>query len=142
MLRLIRYTPKLLPVVAWAMVSAMDSRYANEFVVYNCKDGPADAKAVQDPEIVDLIAKGSVEAIKHSTDSFCRECQLALLDFTEEARAVPYKFHILHGDDDRIVQLSQSQAFAAAVPGTTLEIVPGAGQLLFYSHWRSVLAAV
>jgi pimeloyl-ACP methyl ester carboxylesterase/DNA-binding CsgD family transcriptional regulator len=142
MLRLIRYTPKLLPVVAWAMVSAMDSRYANEFVVYNCKDGPADAKAVQDQEIVDLIAKGSVEALRHGTDAFCRESQLALLDLTAEARAAPHKFHILHGDDDRIVQLAQSQAFANAVPGTTLQVVPGAGQLLFFSHWRSVLAAV
>lgn len=142
MLRLTRYTPHLLPVVAWAMVACMESSYASEFVVYNCKDGAADARAVEDSETVDFIAKGSVEALRHGLDGFCRECELALGDFTAEARTSEHKFVLLHGGDDRIVAPAQSLTFARDVPGTRVEIVEGAGQLLFYSHWRRVLDAV
>lgn len=141
-LRLTRYTPHLLPVVAWAMVACMESSYASEFVVYNCRDGAADARAAEDSETVDFIAKGSVEALRHGLDGFCRECELALSDFTAEARASAHKFVLLHGDDDRIVAPEQSLSFARDVPGTRVEIVEGAGQLLFYSHWRRVLDAV
>ena len=141
-LRLTRYAPQLLPVVAWAMVACMESSYATEFVVYNCKDGPADARAVTDQETVDFIARGSVEALRHGLDGFCRECELALRDFTAEARAAEHKFVLLHGAEDRIVEPAQSLRFARDVPGTRVELVDGAGQLLFYSHWRRVLDTV
>ncbi len=142
MLRLAKHLPQMLPVVAWAMVACMDSAYATEFVRYNCKDGEADAAAVQNQETVDLIAKGSVEALRNGLEAFSGECRLALVDFTDEARATPHKFLLIHGDDDRIIGLSQATTFADAVPGTELEIVPGAGQLLFYSHWQAVMHAV
>lgn len=142
MLRLAKHFPQMLPVVAWAMVACMDSGYATEFVRYNCKDGEADAAAVQNQETVDLIARGSVEALRNGLEAFGLECRLALTDFTDEARITPRKFLLIHGDDDRIIDLSQAKTFADAVPGTRLEIVPGAGQLLFYSHWQSVISAV
>lgn len=143
MLRMAKHVPQMLPVVAWAMVSVMDSAYAADFVAYNCKDGRADAAALQvNPEIADLISRGSVEALRNGLDGFCRECRISLLDFTEEARATPHKFHILHGREDVIVRPEHSLAFADAVPGTVVELVEGAGQLLFFSHWQYVIDAV
>lgn len=141
-MRLTKYTPQILPVVAWAMVAVMESSRASDFVVYNCKDGAADAKAVENQETVDLIARGSVEALRHGLDGFCGECELSMIDLTQEAKSVAHKFHFLHGADDRIVDPAQTLTFAREVPGTTVEIVEGAGQLLFFSHWSRMLDAV
>ena len=142
MLRLSRRLPQLVPVAAWAMVACMDSRFANEFVAHACKDGGADSSAVRNPETLDLIAHGCVDALRLHMDALYPELLIVQTDFTEEARGTPHKFRILHGDEDRIVPLSQSLTFAEEVPGTSIEIVSGAGQLLFYSHWQSVLAAI
>lgn len=140
--RLARHFPQVLPVVAWAMIACLESRNVNEFVRHGCKDGRADAKAVESQETIDLIAKGSIDALSRSVSAFCQECVVVQSDFTEEARNTPHKFHILHGDDDQIIPLAHSRAFAVDVPGTSLEIVEGAGQLLFYSHWKRMLGAV
>lgn len=141
-LRLTRDTPQLLPVVLWAMGACVESRYAREFVAYACRDGAADSHATENPEIVDLIARGSAEALRNSIDGMAKECEITITDFTAEARSIRHKFLILHGSDDLIVLPAHSQRFAADVPGTTVRLVPGAGQLLFYSHWQHVLDAV
>ncbi|MFM2280994.1 MAG: hypothetical protein RLZZ444_3225, partial [Pseudomonadota bacterium] len=140
--RLARHFPQVLPVVAWAMITCMESRQVNEFVRYNCRDGKSDAKAVESQETIDLIAKGSIYALHKSVASFSLECLIAQMDFVAEARACPHKFHILHGEDDQIIRLYKSQTFVDEVPGTTIEVVPDAGQLLFFSHWPRMLSAI
>lgn len=140
--RLAKHFPQVLPVVAWAMIACLESSYATEFVRHGCKDGPADARAAEDQETVDLIAQGSVEALRNSVAAFCLESLIVQMDFTDEARDARHKFHILHGADDHIIPLPHSRAFADAVPGTRLDVVEGAGQLLFFSHWRHMLDAV
>lgn len=143
MLRMARSLPQMLPVVAWAMVSVMETSYANDFVAYNCRDSEVDSLAIKkNPEIADLIAKGSVEALRNGLDALCRETRITLMDFSQEARATAHKFQILHGRDDVIVHPSQSLAFADLVPGTAIDLVSGAGQLLFFSHWQRVFEAI
>lgn len=140
--RLARHFPQVLPVVAWAMITCMESRQVNEFVRYNCRDGKSDAKAVESQETIDLIAKGSIYALHKSVASFSLECLIAQTDFVAEARACRHKFHILHGEDDQIIRLYKSQTFVDEVPGTTIETVPDAGQLLFFSHWPRLFSAL
>jgi pimeloyl-ACP methyl ester carboxylesterase/DNA-binding CsgD family transcriptional regulator len=141
-LRLTRHMPMMLPVVAWAMIACLETSYANQFVINGCKDGAADRKAVENQETIDFIAQGSVAALRETLEGFCRECAVSMLDLTAEARACALKFHIFHGADDVIVPLMQSRAFADEVPGTRLEVIHDAGQLLFYSHWPKVMDAV
>lgn len=140
--RLAKHFPQVLPVVAWSMIACLDSAYATEFVRHGCRDGRADSRAVENQEIVDLIAKGSVDALKRGVAGFCQECLIIQRSAVEEARRSPHKFHILHGDDDRIIPLAHSLAFVDDVPGSTMEIVKNAGQLLFFSHWRHVFDAI
>jgi pimeloyl-ACP methyl ester carboxylesterase/DNA-binding CsgD family transcriptional regulator len=140
--RLAKHFPQVLPVVIWSMLACLDSPYASEFVRHGCRDGRADSRAVEDQEIVDLITKGSVDALKRGVAGMCQECQVLQCNGVEEARRSPHKFHLLHGDDDRIIPVAHSLAFVDDVPGTTIDIVKGAGQLLFYSHWRHVFDAI
>ncbi|WP_187972760.1 alpha/beta hydrolase [Aquibium microcysteis] len=143
MLRMARNLPQMLPIVSWAMVSVMETAFARDFVVYNCRDSEADVLAMRrNPEIADLIARTSVEALRNGVEAFSRETCITLLDFSQEARSTAHRFQILHGRDDAIVHPSQSLAFADVVPGTTVELVDGAGQLLFLSHWQEVFDAI
>lgn len=142
MLRLVKRAPQLIPVVAWAMRAVMESNRANDFVRYNCEDGAADSRAVEHQETVDLIARGSVDAIRPGFDGLIAAMELVMRDFTEKARTTPHKFHIIHGADDKIIDPAHTLTFARDVPGTTVEMVEGAGQLLFYSHWERVLDAI
>jgi len=67
---------------------------------------------------------------------------LTVTDFSQEANRLAHEFNILHGDDDKVIDIAQSRAFADLVPGTELEIVKGGGHLLIYSHWERVLQAI
>lgn len=49
---------------------------------------------------------------------------------------------ILHGDHDRVVPPASAERLAAAIPASTLRLVPGAGHLLPHDHPRAVAAAV
>jgi pimeloyl-ACP methyl ester carboxylesterase len=140
--RLTKYTPKLLPVIAWSLIACLESSYAKQFLLNSVLDSASDTKALHDPEIVDLIAKGSVTAMHSTVEAFCRECAVAQIDMTAEARACRHKFQLLHGDDDKVVDITQSMTFRDEVPGTTLETIHGAGTLLMFSHWPQVLNAV
>lgn len=142
MLRLVKQAPQLIPVVAWAMRAVMESNRATDFVRYNCEDGAADSRAVRDQETVDLIARGSIDAIRGGFDGLVAAMENVVRDFTEEARSAPHKFHMIHGADDKIIDPAHTLAFAGEVPGTTVEMVEGAGQLLFYSHWQRMLDAI
>ncbi|MEO0548183.1 MAG: alpha/beta fold hydrolase [Pseudomonadota bacterium] len=141
-MRLATHLPQLLPVLIWAMMVYIEKGHTGDLVIDAVADGEADLQALKDPEIFNLLETETVEAMNRTTSTFCLETMLCIQDFTEEARAAEHKFHAFHGEDDQIVKSFQSQVFADAVPGTKLEIVPGAGNFLLYSHWQAVLKAL
>ncbi|SDR47221.1 alpha/beta hydrolase [Pseudovibrio sp. Tun.PSC04-5.I4] len=141
-LRLAKHLPQLLQIIMWATVKFLDKGNGEEFIITSCKDGTSDAHALKNHETLRLMVEGADDGFKQGVDAFCLDCFLAVEDFTDEARELMHAFHILHGDDDQIVKISQSQAFVKSVPGTELEVIKGAGQLLMYSHWDRVLKAI
>lgn len=141
-LGLAKHMPQLLPLIMRATVAFMDTGHAKKLVLSLCQNSAADMQALRNAEILELMAKGCEEGFEQGVEAFCRDCLLAIMDFSDEAKLLETPFHILHGDLDQIVDLSQSKYFAANVPDTTLEIVKGAGQLLIYSHWDYVFRAI
>ncbi|AMO71127.1 hypothetical protein AZE99_04005 [Sphingorhabdus sp. M41] len=141
-LGLAKHMPQLLPLIMRATVAFMDKGHAKKLVLSSCQISAADMQALRNAEILGLMAKGCEEGLKQDVEPFCRDCQLAIMDFSDEAKLLKRPSHILQGDLDQIVDISQSKYFVANVPGTTLEIVKGAGQLLIYSHWDHVFRAI
>jgi pimeloyl-ACP methyl ester carboxylesterase/DNA-binding CsgD family transcriptional regulator len=142
MMRIAKYFPQLLLVIGTATTMYIDSGNGENLVRSLCSESPADMKALQNAEIMALMVKGCVDGLRQGADAFCRDVRLALLDMSQEARAMSHRLYILHGDSDRIIDISHSEAFVAEVPGTRLEVVHGAGQLLFYSHWERILSVI
>lgn len=137
-----KHMPALLPLITHASVVMVDKGQGEKLVRSLCKDSPVDMKALQNSEIMDLMVKGCEDGLKQGAEAFRRDCFLAICDFSEEAKTLRHSFYVLHGDEDKVIDLSRAQAFAEAVPGTELEVVKGAGQLLMYSHWEHVFRAV
>ena len=142
LIRLARYTPKLVPLVLRAAMAYIDKGQAQDLFKTACADSAADMRALNTPEISGLMEKEFVEGQKQGWNAQSRDTIMTVTDFSQEASRLTHKFHILHGDDDKVIDIAQSQAFADLVPGTELEIVKGAGHLLIYSHWERVLEAI
>jgi pimeloyl-ACP methyl ester carboxylesterase/DNA-binding CsgD family transcriptional regulator len=142
MMRIAKYFPQLLLVIATATTMYIDNGNGEKLVNSLCSESPGDMKALQNPETMDLMVRGCIDGLRQGADAFCRDVRLALLDMSQEARTMRHPLHILHGDSDGIIDVSHSQAFVDAVPGSVLEVVQGAGQLLFYSHWERIFNAV
>lgn len=141
-LRLARYTPQLLPLVTRATTAYIDKGHAKSLFKTVCADSGADMLALQNPEISDLMEKEFIEGLRQGCDALRRDIFLSVTDFSQEALRLEHRFHILHGQDDKVINIAQSKAFADFVSGTELEIVKDAGHLMIYSHWERILRAV
>ncbi len=142
LLRLAIYTPKLVPFVLRAAMAYIDKGRVLDLFKTACADSAADMLALHNPQICSLIEKEFILGQRQGCDAQSRDTLLSVKDFSQEASRLQHKFHILHGDDDKVVDIAQSRAFADLIPGTELEIVKGAGHLLIYSHWEHIFQAI
>jgi len=141
--RLTKHMPQLLPVVIQSTITFLDKGFGWSLLRSLLRESDVDVRYLdQNPGIRDLVVKSLETGLKQGSGAFCQDCLLTVRDYSEEAKTLQHRFHILHGDQDGIVDKSRTLAFADAVPGTTVEMVPGAGHLLKYSHWERVLKAI
>lgn len=141
-MRIARYLPQMLPLIMQATAAFIRNGDTFKVVQTFCEDSPVDIEVIRNPEIRDLIVRDTRDGMKQGAAAVCQDVFLSTRDFTDDARSLNKTFYILHGEADGVVSPTQSQAFAEQVPGTRLEIVPGAGNLLLYSHWGTVLRAI
>ena len=139
---LMRYTPRVASLMIWAIVSYINKFSAAAYLRKACNGSAPDLRAIEDPEIVALIAEGIGHGFRNGVEPYCRDFEAMEVDMTTAARFLSVPLEIVHGEADRIVKLEFSHRFVAAVPRTRLTCVPDAGNYLFYSHWAEVLAAV
>ncbi|GIL03281.1 MAG: helix-turn-helix transcriptional regulator [Alphaproteobacteria bacterium] len=136
---LLRYLPMMANVLVWAILSYVNRQDGGDFLRRSVEDSEADLRALDDPETLRLMVDGIRFGLTQGPEAFCRDWEAMEIDMTGEARALPHKMHIIQGAQDRITRPEFSTAFVEEVPGVTLETVEGAGNLLFYSHWRRVI---
>jgi pimeloyl-ACP methyl ester carboxylesterase len=67
---------------------------------------------------------------------------LASPDRTEGLGHVTMPFLVIHGEADPLVQVDGGQATAAAVPGSTLILIPGMGHDLPEGAWDQIIDAI
>ena len=136
---LLRDMPPPANVVVWAILSYVNRQDGGDFLRQSLKESEADLRALDDPETVRLVADGITFGLEQGPEAFCRDWEAMEIDMTREARLLPQRMHIIQGAEDRITRPMFSAAFVEEVPAATREVVEGAGNLLFYSHWRRVV---
>ena len=139
---LLRTLPRLANLLVWAMLSYVNKANAEEFLRGSRRESRSDLTALDNPETVRLVASGIEVGPRQGVDSFCKDWALMENDLVADAASLPHPIRIVHGADDQIIRAEYSRLFAEAVPGATLEVVEGAGNLLFYSHWRHLIEAL
>jgi pimeloyl-ACP methyl ester carboxylesterase/DNA-binding CsgD family transcriptional regulator len=134
--------PKMAEIFIRSIASYMKKHSAKSYIQTAAQGSEPDLKAIDNPEILHLMETGILEGLQQGSETFCKDWELMEIDLSAEAARLPHPIHIVHGEDDRIVNPEFSRCFVQAVPGAMLQMVPGAGHYLFYSHWRHVLNAV
>lgn len=140
-----RYAPRALPFIVKAGMHLARRLGRDGFIRLVNAGSPADVALLEDPEVRRAIHRGSVVTL---TDSF-----MADRGFTDEAisserdwsdilSACPAPVHLLQGDTDPQAPLDVIREIAAGFPGVALEVVPDAGQFLFFKEWRLALDRV
>jgi pimeloyl-ACP methyl ester carboxylesterase len=98
------------------------------------------------PFDADLMTKRAEAAYDRnfSPDGTARQLAAILSspDRTEGLRRVTMPFLVIHGEADILVQVSGGKATAAAVPGSTLILIPGMGHDLPEEVWDQIINAV
>lgn len=137
-----RYTPRVAMLMIWAIATYINKLGAAAYLRKACNGSVPDLRAIEDAEIVALIAEGIRHGFRNGVEPYCRDFAAMEVDMTTAAGGLSVPIEIVHGEADRIVKPEFSRRFVSAVPSARLNLVPDAGNYLFYSHWSEVLAAV
>lgn len=80
----------------------------------------------------------------HDPDAIVRQAvaTLASGDRTEKLRALSLPTIVIHGEDDRMCDVSGGRATAAAIPGAELITIPGMGHDLPRAVWPTITDAI
>jgi pimeloyl-ACP methyl ester carboxylesterase len=98
------------------------------------------------PFDVDLMTRRAAAAYdrNYSPDGTGRQLAaiLAAADRTEGLGRLKLPFLVIHGEEDPLVTVSGGKATAAAVPGSTLILIPGMGHDLPDAAWDQIIDAI
>lgn len=100
----------------------------------------ADRQALEDPRIYGNLLAGAVEAVRQGSRGLATDMQLFLArpwGFRPKELKVPV--HLWYGDADTLVPLQMGRYLAETIPGSSLEVYPGEGHMIFYHHWEEIL---
>jgi len=103
---------------------------------------PPDREALADPETFALVNAGMLMSPDGGFDGFICDAQGMFNDWSQTAADVACPITYLMGELDPICPVDWARAFAQRYTHITVEVVPGAGQLLQHTHWRAFLAHV
>ena len=138
-----RYAPQILPFLVKAGF-ALARRVGKDHFFRAVQAGsPGDLRAFADPEIRRAILLGSDICLepRHSAhEAFAGECIDSEDDWTDLIRACSVPVRLLQGSEDQQTPAETVQEVVVEFGKLNIEVVEGAGTLLFFQLWPRVLA--
>lgn len=108
-------------------------------VVAQC---PTDRAILERSEVREMLTAGWADANRQGVRAFAADSRVFALPWGFDVAEIRGTVRFWHGSADESIPLSMAQDLADAIPGATLEIVPGAGHFLFFDHFRQIVAWV
>lgn len=93
------------------------------------------------PELQGLFTQIALDATRQGPQGLTTELKLLAAPWGVDLARIQAPTRIWHGDDDRVLPLSMARRLADAIPGATLEIVPGGGHFVAFEIWEDLLAS-
>lgn len=102
---------------------------------------PADARLADDPQILQSLGTMLQHTIVQGGEAFSKDGFVSLHDFSDTIRALDPAIPalVLLGAEDAIYRPDQARRLLPDLAAYPVEVLPDAGQYLFYSHTRTVL---
>lgn len=91
------------------------------------------------PGGVDRMADALVEAVRSGLHGVEADVAAQLRPFPVDLRAVDVPVRLLYGEDDHVTPPAFGRWYAARLPHAELQVVPGAGHYLPFTHWTELL---
>ncbi|HKO87195.1 MAG TPA: alpha/beta hydrolase [Burkholderiales bacterium] len=79
------------------------------------------------------------EAFRQSTRGVRAELRLLAYPWQIDFSQIRSELRFWHGREDRVVHINSATRLVEALPGAQLQAVEGAGHLVWYTQWRSIL---
>ena len=102
----------------------------------------SDRDVCASPVLRTAHALGVLAGIQHGPDSLAQDVILTAGDWGVDYGALRQPTKIWHGDADPIVGPQGAHILSGRLPHAELNMVPGAGHFLLYSHWGDILQGV
>lgn len=122
-------------------VAAIDILGPRKHLENHVLGSPPDMQALANKSICSTLSDGLTHSVQQGVDAFCKDSHLALTDWRESldqaAALVPSACVV--GTEDRITPFEEMQRLLGSMGDYRMVTVAGAGQLVFYSHWRLVM---
>jgi pimeloyl-ACP methyl ester carboxylesterase len=83
-----------------------------------------------------------LEAVRSGSAGVIDDYRVLASPWGFEPEDIEMPVHFWHGDEDRVVAISEARAVAARMPCATFTLVPAAGHLLLMDHFDEVLATL
>lgn len=137
-----RFAPTLLPAILRAGMAQIDSRDPKSFTRALYPDGSRDRVVTQDETIAAAMVEGHRFGVAQGTRNVLGDWQHAMRDWSAYIEASTCPVRLIHGAQDPLVPSQFVEALAAQSSRIEATILPGEGQLLFYSASGEVLTVI
>lgn len=123
--------------VAVASVDVVGPEHMVRRMLSQC---PADAKLLEDPQTVQALNNMLQHTTVQGGEAFSKDGFVSLHNFRDIITALPPELPTLCllGGQDVIYVAEQALRILQGVQGYPVEVIPDAGQYLFYSHFKTV----
>lgn len=137
--RLARYAPFLLRPMQGATVAFIrrDPEAAVKRLFANLP--PGDQVVLQQPDLIQTFVRDFPEAYRQGGRGAAHDVYIACHPWGFRAQDIRAKTFVWQGEADPNVPPVMGRYFAETIPDCTATFVPGAGHMLFYTHFEPIL---
>lgn len=100
---------------------------------------PADRAALARPDVHEMFVRDLAEAFRQGPAAMLHDLSLEARPWNLPLAAVRAAVALWHGEADWLVPPSASRALHAALPGSRLHVVPGAGHFMIFDAWPDIV---
>ena len=137
-----RHAPGIMrPLLKMAVRDMRDNvfRYVESSIA---KSTHSDRAVYANPSLRTAHALGVLAGIQRGSSELYDDVRITCSDWGEGLDDYPLPVQIWHGDSDPLVSPTGAIELARQLPAAQLEMVPGAGHFILYSHWAEILRGV
>lgn len=100
---------------------------------------PADQVVLQQPDLIQAFVRDFPEAYRQGGRGAAHDVYVACHPWGFQPAAIRAKTFVWQGEADPNVPPVMGRYFAETIPDCTATFVPGAGHMLFYTHFQAIL---